>query len=162
MFLGNNLQFSCKSIFILYMAVCLLGWQISVAVIENRAHKAKNILSRQVRKLPSTSHTSKIHNTEQPSTNRNNGRRWASLIDFLLTAVLISLPVGEQVTTLQGLPGGSDGIDSGYSARNPGSIPGLGRSPGEGNGDFLPGKSHGQRSLKGYSPWGRKESDMTE
>ena len=27
---------------------------------------------------------------------------------------------------------------------------------------FLPGKSHGQRSLAGYSPWGRKESDMTE
>ena len=26
---------------------------------------------------------------------------------------------------------------------------------------FLPGKSHGQRSLVGYSPWGRKESDMT-
>ena len=27
---------------------------------------------------------------------------------------------------------------------------------------FLPGKSHGQRSLAGYSPKGRKESDMTE
>ena len=27
---------------------------------------------------------------------------------------------------------------------------------------FLPGKSHGQRSLAGYSPWGRKESDVTE
>ena len=27
---------------------------------------------------------------------------------------------------------------------------------------FLPGKSHGQRSLVGYSPWGRKESDTTE
>ena len=27
---------------------------------------------------------------------------------------------------------------------------------------FLLGKSHGQRSLAGYSPWGRKESDMTE
>ena len=27
---------------------------------------------------------------------------------------------------------------------------------------FLPGESHGQRSLAGYSPWGRKESDMTE
>ena len=26
----------------------------------------------------------------------------------------------------------------------------------------LPGKSHGQRSLVGCSPWGRKESDMTE
>ena len=27
---------------------------------------------------------------------------------------------------------------------------------------FLPGKSHGQRSLVGCSPWGRKESDTTE
>ena len=27
---------------------------------------------------------------------------------------------------------------------------------------FLPGESPGQRSLVGYSPWGRKESDMTE
>ena len=26
----------------------------------------------------------------------------------------------------------------------------------------LPGKSHGQRSLMGCSPWGRKESDVTE
>ena len=28
--------------------------------------------------------------------------------------------------------------------------------------EFLPGKSHGERSLAGYSPWGHKESDMTE
>ena len=27
---------------------------------------------------------------------------------------------------------------------------------------FLPGESHGQRSLAGYSPWGRKESDPTD
>ena len=27
---------------------------------------------------------------------------------------------------------------------------------------FSPGESHGQRSLVGYSPWGHKESDMTE
>ena len=27
---------------------------------------------------------------------------------------------------------------------------------------FLPGKSHGQRSLEGCSPWGRKESGTTE
>ena len=27
---------------------------------------------------------------------------------------------------------------------------------------FLPGKSYGQRSLVGYSPWGLKESDTTE
>ena len=27
---------------------------------------------------------------------------------------------------------------------------------------LLPGESHGQRSLAGYSPWGRTESDRTE
>ena len=27
---------------------------------------------------------------------------------------------------------------------------------------FLPGESHGQRSLVGYSPWAHKESDTTE
>ena len=47
-----------------------------------------------------------------------------------------------------------------------GLIPGLGRSPGGGHGNPLLcsclGESHGQRSLAGYSPWGRKESDTTE
>ena len=50
--------------------------------------------------------------------------------------------------------------------RDTGSIPGSGRSPGEGNGNhspvFLPGESHGQRSMVGYSPWSHKESDMTK
>ena len=34
-------------------------------------------------------------------------------------------------------PGGSDGKASAYNAGDPGSIPGLGRSPGEGNGNAL-------------------------
>ena len=34
-------------------------------------------------------------------------------------------------------PGGSEGKASAYNAGDPGSIPGLGRSPGEGNGDSL-------------------------
>ena len=44
------------------------------------------------------------------------------------------------------------------------SIPGLGRSPGGGLGSrvFLPGESHGQKSLADYSPLGCKESDATE
>ena len=46
-----------------------------------------------------------------------------------------------------------------------GLIPGSGISSGGGNGIrtpvSLPGKSHGQRSLAGYSPWGCKESDAT-
>ena len=46
-------------------------------------------------------------------------------------------------------------------ARDEGSIPGSGRSPDERNGNtrpvFSPGKFHGQRSLGGYSPWGRND-----
>ena len=49
-------------------------------------------------------------------------------------------------------------------ARDTGLFLGLERSPGEGNGThsrFLPGKSHGQRSLVGCSPWGCKELGRT-
>ena len=44
-----------------------------------------------------------------------------------------------------------------------GLIPGWGRTPAEGNGNpvFLPEKSHGQRSLEGYSPRDCKELEMT-
>ena len=46
-----------------------------------------------------------------------------------------------------------------------GLIPGLRRSPGEGNGNPLQythlGKSHGQRSWVGYRPWGHKALDTT-
>ena len=43
-------------------------------------------------------------------------------------------------------------------AGDTGSIPGLGRSPGEGNGTlvFLSWNAHGQRSLVDYGPWGHK------
>ena len=46
---------------------------------------------------------------------------------------------------------------------NLGLITVLGRSPGEGSGNslFLPEKSHRQKSLEGYSPWGHKELDTT-
>ena len=46
----------------------------------------------------------------------------------------------------------------------PGLIPGLGRSPREGNGNLLQypaWRFHGQRRLAGYSPWGPKELDTT-
>ena len=52
-------------------------------------------------------------------------------------------------------------------SRDSGSTPESGRSPGGGNGNpltpvFLPGESHGQRSLVGYSPYGHRDSDTTE
>ena len=65
-----------------------------------------------------------------------------------------------------GFPGGSEFKASASNAGDQGLIPGFGRSPGEGNGNptllFVPGGFHGQRSQVGYSPWGCKESDMTE
>ena len=51
-------------------------------------------------------------------------------------------------------------------AGDTGLIPELRRSPSGGematHSNILPGKSHGQRSLAGYSLWGQKELDMTE
>ena len=51
-------------------------------------------------------------------------------------------------------------------AGDPGSILGVGKIPYKGEWlptpVFLPGEFHGQRSLVGYSPWGYKESNMTE
>ena len=54
-----------------------------------------------------------------------------------------------------GFPGGSDIKESACNAGNPSSIPGSGRSPGEGNGCLfqLPGGFHGLRGLAGYRPW---------
>ena len=58
------------------------------------------------------------------------------------------------------------GKESACNARDLDLIPGLGRSPGGGNGNPLQysclENPHVQRSLAGYSPWGRKELDMTE
>ena len=63
-------------------------------------------------------------------------------------------------------PGSSDGKESAYNAGDLGSIPRSGRFPWRTKGQptplFLPGKSHGKRSLAGYSPWGHKELDTTE
>ena len=59
----------------------------------------------------------------------------------------------------------SFGKESACNAGDLGSIPGLGRSPGEGNGNphqySCLENPHGQRSLVGYSTWDCKESDMT-
>ena len=49
--------------------------------------------------------------------------------------------------------------------RDMSSIPRLGRSPRGEHGNLLqvclPEEFHGQKSLAGYSPWGRRELDMT-
>ena len=64
------------------------------------------------------------------------------------------------------MSGGSDSKEFPCNAGELDLIPGLRRSPGEEKSPstlvFLPGEFHGQRSLAGYSPQGRKKSDITE
>ena len=60
-----------------------------------------------------------------------------------------------------GFPCGSAGKESACNVGDLGSISGLGRSPGEGKG--YPLQCSGLENSKDcISPWGRKESDMTE
>ena len=68
-----------------------------------------------------------------------------------------------------GFPSGASGKESACNAgdaRDTGLFPGLGRSPRRKAWQpipvLLPGESHGQRSLVGYSPCSHKESDTTE
>ena len=60
-----------------------------------------------------------------------------------------------------GFPGGSAGKESVCTLGDLGSIPGLGRSPGEGN-DYPLQYSGLKNSMDCISPWGCKESDTTE
>ena len=65
-----------------------------------------------------------------------------------------------------GFPGGSYGKESACNAGDPGSIPGLGRSPGEGNGNPIQ-YSCLENSMDRGAWWatvhgGHKESDTTE
>ena len=71
-------------------------------------------------------------------------------------------------TTLGGFPGGTNGKESTCQGRrckrcgfDPWVEKGM-RRAWQPTPVFLPGESHGQRSLAGYSPWGRKESDTSE
>ena len=61
---------------------------------------------------------------------------------------------------------GTDSISNAENSRDPGLIPEFRRSLEEGNGNplpvYLPGESHGQRSLVGYGPQSGKESGITE
>ena len=81
---------------------------------------------------------------------------WGKLSFFFFNWSIIALSF-PGVSVVKNLPS---------SAGDTGLIPGWGRSSGEGNGNPLQdsclGKSHGQRSLAGYSPRGCKGLDMTE
>ena len=68
-----------------------------------------------------------------------------------------------------GFPSGASGKESARNAgdaRDTGLFPGLGTSPRRKAWQpipvFVPGESHGQRSLAGYSPRDLKEANRTE
>ena len=65
---------------------------------------------------------------------------------------------GKLGLTLVSFPGGSEVKASASNAGDTGSIPGSGRSPGEGNGNPLQYSFlENPMDLVGYSPWGCKE-----
>ena len=82
-------------------------------------------------------------------------------ICLLYLAVSIS-DLGIDLNTYKGFLGDSVVKNLPANAGDVSLISALGRSPGEGKKQpipiFLPGKSHGQRDLVGYSPWGHKKS----
>ena len=81
---------------------------------------------------------------------RDGGAWWAAISG-----------VAQSRTRLKRLSSSSSSKESACNAGHLSLIPGSGRSPGEGNGNPLQysclEKSHGQRSLVGYSPWDFKE-----
>ena len=69
-------------------------------------------------------------------------------MDSVLESSLFILGASQVVLVVKNLP-------ASVGDTNTGSIPGLGRSPGEGRQPtpvLLPGKFHGQRNMVGYSP----------
>ena len=70
------------------------------------------------------------------------------------------------LASVLGFPGGSEDKASACNAGDPGSIPGLGKSLGEGNGNPLQYSCLENPmdigAWQAYSPWGHKESDTTE
>ena len=68
-----------------------------------------------------------------------------------------------------GFPGGSEMVkkkEFACNAGDPGLIPELGRFPWRWEWlpipVFLPGEFHGQKSLAGYSPWGRNQTQLSD
>ena len=70
---------------------------------------------------------------------------------FIISFFLLTLSFACPFASSLDFPGGSDGKASAYNAGDPGSIPGLGRFPGEGNGNPLQ-YSCLENPMVGYSP----------
>ena len=81
----------------------------------------------------------------------------------------ITLGISTSIHKFGGFPSDASGKEPTCQCKRPkrcGFDPWVGKSPWRRKWQptpvFLPGESHGQRNLVGYSPWGCKESDMTE
>ena len=64
-------------------------------------------------------------------------RPWTELLSMALACIRATPGAPSFLSPFEHFLGGSDGKTSAYNAGDPGSIPGLGRSPGEGNGNPL-------------------------
>ena len=90
------------------------------------------------------------------------------LPSYVYTSILkTSLHIWDQVMCTRSFPSGSDGKESACYVGDIGSIPGWGRSPGDGNGNplhysCLENSKHRGDFRATLPPWGRKESNMTE
>ena len=121
-----------------------------------------NILYKQVKFYPNQYSAICINGTTTISVINTSSHLWWRISEFLI----------ENNSTIHWLPAslvknsGSDGKGSACNAGYPGSVPGLGSSSEEGNGNPFQycclGKLHEQRSLVSYSLGGRKELDTTE
>ena len=69
----------------------------------------------------------------------------------------IELVFASRYSSMVGFPGGASGKEAACQCRRR-----KRHRFNHGSPVFLPGETHGQRSLAGYSPWGCKESDLTE
>ena len=85
-------------------------------------------------------------------------------LDFTFLTIKSKVANNTHVKSFLGFPGGTV-VKNLPTNAEVGSIPGLGRCPGEGNGNPLKysclANAMGQKSLVHYSPKGRRESDMT-
>ena len=84
----------------------------------------------------------------------------ASLVAQLVRRDRLPTPV------FLGFPGGSDYKECTSNVGDLASIPGLGRSPGGGDGNPLNyscvKNPHGQRNLAGYSPWYHSQTQLSD
>ena len=88
---------------------------------------------------------------------------WGALKSLQIVTTAMKL---KDAYSLEGLPWWLRRLSVCLQCRRPGFDPWVRKIPWRRKWQptpvLLPGKSHGQRSLVGYSPWGRKESDTTE